>query len=96
MRTGGERLKAAMETAGAACHELNQPLQSALMLAELTILHLDEASACRGDLARLKEQLTRMAEITHRLNHLTGYVAKPYVEGSAILDLEASSRPRNK
>ncbi len=86
-----ERLQAAVETAGAACHELNQPLQAAIMKLELMLLGLEEDHPLYSQLGSLHQEFQRMAEITHRLNRLTSYRTRPYLGGMNILDIDESS-----
>ncbi len=86
-----ERLQAAIATAGAACHELNQPLQGVLSQLELMLMKLSPESELRPELERALDQARQMAEITQRLNRLTDYRTRQYLEGSHILDLDESS-----
>ena len=86
-----ERLQAAVATAGAACHELNQPLQGVLSQLELLLMKLPEGSGLRPDLERALDQARQMAEITQNLNRLTDYRTRQYLERTRILDLDHSS-----
>ncbi len=86
-----ERLQAAVETAGAACHELNQPLQAAIMKLELMLMGLEKDHPLLPQLRSIHQEFQRMAEITHRLNRLTSYRTRPYLEGMNILDIDESS-----
>ena len=85
-----QELQAALATAGAVAHELNQPLMAIMASAELIGL--------TGDPQRLQElagtiveQAQRLGEVTNRLVNLVRFQAKPYVGDSVILDLQASS-----
>lgn len=86
-----ERLQAAVATAGAACHELNQPLQGVLSQLELMLLKLPPEAELRPDLERTLAQARQMAEITQNLNRLTDYRTRQYLKTTRILDLDESS-----
>ena len=87
-----ERLTAAIETAGASCHELNQPLQVALAQTEVALMGLSEDSSLRQRIEGVMEQINRISSITRRLQNLTRYKTKTYLGDTKILDLEESSR----
>ncbi len=84
-------LEAALATAGAVAHELNQPLMAIMASAELIGLTEDPARL-REMASTIVEQTQRLGEVTNRLVSLVRYQAKPYVGNSVILDLKASSR----
>lgn len=82
-----ERLQAAIETAGAACHELNQPLQAVLSQAELVLMRMGLHDPNRPNLEMLLDQANRLARITRRLNAITDYRTRTYLGDTKILDL---------
>lgn len=83
-------LEAALATAGAAAHELNQPLMALAAMAEL-MATTKQPERIR-ELAKLvSEQAERAGRITHRLVNLVRFETKPYVGEVKILDLQASS-----
>ena len=84
-------LEAALATAGAAAHELNQPLMAIMASAELIGL-TDDGARLKEMATTIVEQSQRLGEVTNRLVSLVRYQAKPYVGDSIILDLQASSR----
>lgn len=86
-----ERLQVAVETAGAACHELNQPLQAVLMKLEMVLIQLDKGDPLREQLRFILKQAQRMGDITRRLNSLTAYRTKEYMGGVNILDILGSA-----
>lgn len=89
-RLEGERLKAAISTAGAVCHQLNQPLQVIAAKIELMQLKPNPANLAT-DLQGLLKEIERMADITHRLQNITDYKTIEYIDDIRILDLEKSS-----
>ncbi len=90
-RAMGDRLQAAIETAGAACHELSQPLQALWSQLELLLFKLEPENALRPGLEAALEQVGKLAAITQRLNRITHYRTKEYLDEARILDLEKSS-----
>lgn len=88
-----EKFKGVLETAGAVCHEFNQPLQVLSGYAELA---LTEGSpfAVPPELARrILSQTERMADITRKLQKITRYETIPYGEYSRIIDIHRSATP---
>jgi len=81
------KLQGVLEMAGAACHELNQPLQSAFCLVD----ELFEKSSRDDIINDLKRQLSRMKDITKKANSITSYQTKDYIQGLKIIDIEKAS-----
>lgn len=81
------------EVAGAAAHELNQPLTSVMGYAE----YLKRAVSGDPTLAHAVEvimgETQRMADIVRKVGRLTRYETKPYVGGTKIVDIDRSSTP---
>jgi PAS domain-containing protein len=82
-----DKLQAAIETAGAVCHEMSQPMQVLLMRAEIAKLKASGDPVLQEELDTIMEQITQMGEITHRLLGLTTYKTRIYINGTDILDL---------
>jgi PAS domain S-box-containing protein len=87
-----EKRSLMMEVAGAAAHELNQPLTSVLTAAAMLRRVMDGDRARIGSLVETLERETeRMAAIVRRLSKLTEYTTKSYVGQARIIDLERAS-----
>ena len=88
-----QRQDAIAEVAGAAAHELNQPLTSVMGYAE----YLKRAVSSDPTLAHAVEvimsETQRMAEIVRKVGKITRYETKPYVGATKIVDLDRSSTP---
>jgi len=82
----------AMELAGAAAHELNQPLTSVMGYAQVLQRKLDPADANLGAVKTILEEADRMAAIVRKLGGLTRYETKSYVGGAQIIDLDRSAQ----
>jgi len=91
-REKAQKLEAALATAGAAAHELNQPLAAIMASAELIGVQ-DDAVRIKTLAGLVQEQAKRLGKVTHRLTNLVRYETMPYVGDDHIVDLEASSRP---
>jgi signal transduction histidine kinase len=86
-----ERIRAALELAGAASHELNQPLQILYGYCELMSESLNKESPFLECIRKINEQVERMSEITRKMNALIRYETKDYFNGAQIFDIFKSS-----
>jgi len=85
-----EKLTAVVRTAGAICHEINQPLMAILGFSELLIDDICQGQIQESNIKEIKEQAERLAEITNKLMAITQYKTKKYLS-SEILDIDAAS-----
>jgi CheY-like chemotaxis protein len=83
-------LQAALATAGAAAHELNQPLMAIMAAAELIGMN-DDPQHLKELAAIVVEQSQRLGEVTNRLVNLVRFETKRYIGDQVILDLQASA-----
>jgi PAS domain S-box-containing protein len=79
------------ELAGAAAHELNQPLTSVIGYAELLRRHVQSNKQLHNAANVILSEAERMAEIVRKIGKITKYETKSYVGGAKILDLEKAS-----
>jgi PAS domain S-box-containing protein len=79
------------ELAGAAAHELNQPLTSVIGYAELLKRQLQSSQEHLAALQIIIDEADRMAEIVRKVGRITKYETKSYVGAAKILDLEKAS-----
>ena len=86
-----EKLQAVLETAGAVCHELNQPRMAISGHSELLMDTLDHDDPVYTKIAKIKSQVERMGAITQKLMGITYYKTKAYVQGERSVDIEKSS-----
>jgi sigma-B regulation protein RsbU (phosphoserine phosphatase) len=86
-----EKLQAVFETAGAVCHEMNQPLQVVSGVAELLLLDMKNTDPHYEKLMTIMEQTGRMGEITNKLMKITKYKTKKYLKGK-IVDIDKASK----
>jgi PAS domain S-box-containing protein len=99
LQTTRERLavaeKAALvsELAGAAAHELNQPLTSVLGFSELLFRRTHEAERGREELGAILREAERMAGIVKKIGRITRYETRSYVGNTRIVDIDRASDP---
>ncbi|HTF99018.1 MAG TPA: PAS domain S-box protein [Nitrospirota bacterium] len=90
-----EKLDAALKVAGAAAHELRQPLQTIVILAGL----IEKSSTNHGSLEKISNSIMkscdRMDDIIKKMCEISRYRTKDYIDGFRILDLEHSSKKKH-
>jgi PAS domain S-box-containing protein len=87
-----EKVQGVLETAGAACHELNQPLQFIYYLLD----EISEENPQSESVKEMKKQCDRIREITNKLESITTYETTDYIKGSQIIDIHKASKKRSK
>ncbi len=88
-----EKAAVVSELAGAAAHELNQPLTSVLGFSELLFRRTKENDKGREELAAILREAERMANIVKKIGRITRYETTPYVGKTRIVDLDRASNP---
>ncbi len=86
-----EKLQGVLETAGAVCHEFNQPLQALSGYTEILGAKMAPDDPVRPYLIRIGEQIDRMRDITDRLHGVTRYETMDYADRSKIIDIRKAS-----
>lgn len=86
-----EILKGVIETAGAACHELNQPLQFVFGSIQLLMVDLPKEDPLHKQLEKVMARVEQMADITRKLGQITRYRTRKYVGDRDIIDLEKAA-----
>jgi PAS domain S-box-containing protein len=89
-----EKQAVAVELAGAAAHELNQPLTSVMGYAQVLMRKLNPDDSHLPMIRTILEEADRMATIVRKLGSVTRYETKSYVGGAQIIDLDRSA-PEN-
>jgi len=86
-----ERQAIVAELAGAAAHELNQPLTSVLNYATLLRRLLEVGTPALAAAEVIESEADRMAGIVRKIGKITKYETKSYVGKQKILDLDRAS-----
>ncbi|RLA91117.1 MAG: hypothetical protein DRG20_02340 [Deltaproteobacteria bacterium] len=86
-----ERLKVTLEIAGAAAHEINQPLSVLIGRVELLLSKLENGGITKKDLNVILDAAKRIENISSLFSNITCYCTKPYANNQRIVDIFASS-----
>ncbi len=86
-----EKLEGVLETAGAVCHELNQPLQTLSGYTELIAMKLDDLEAM-DNIEKIITQIERMRDLTNKLQGITRYETTDYSGNTKIIDIDKASK----
>ena len=88
------RLKGAMEMAGAACHELTQPLQVITAHLDLLKMREDKDPELERRIGIVFEQLEAIIGLISKIEGITRYEVKDYAGQTSILDIDRASRSK--
>lgn len=80
-----------MELAGAACHELNQPMQVILVYADIVRAEMKPDDPFHPHLTEIVTQIARMDTILRRIRNITKYETFEYLKGVQIIDIDKAS-----
>lgn len=86
-----QRDLAIIELAGAAAHEINNPLSVIMARLELMKDRMGPANAYYNDVVTLSSMVERIANIVQKLGQVRRYQVQHYCGGVNILDLDSSS-----
>ncbi len=86
-----EKFQGVLETAGAVCHEMNQPLQALSGYAELIQSELEPGHRLIDLTEKVLSQVERVADITCKLQNVTRYETVTYSNRSRIIDIHRSA-----
>lgn len=84
------RLQGVLELAGAVCHELHQPMQAVLGMADMLLSQTDDDGPVRERAVTIRREILRMRGITRKLARITRYETREYLTGR-IVDLDRSA-----
>jgi len=86
-----EKLQGVLETAGAVCHEMNQPLQAIMGYTEILLTNTSPKNPAYLNLTKISQQINRMAAITLKLQSITRYETMDYAGKTKIIDIHKAS-----
>jgi len=84
-----EQQKVVGQLAGAAAHEINQPLTILMGYAEMLLKMVEGEPELAGRVKAILQSADEIAGVVKRIQRLRGYRTKPYVDQSHIVDLQA-------
>lgn len=87
-----ERLKVLLRMAGAASHEMNQPLMTLLGNIELIRMKQPDPEELNKYITRIEEAARRIAAIIEKISSIRNVEYKPYAGGESIIDLDQKIR----
>jgi PAS domain S-box-containing protein len=85
------KMQGVLEMAGAACHEINQPLQVISAILELMSLQEPQAPKTIEHIKTMSIQLKRLIHITRSIQGITRYRTRDYLGETKIVDIHKSS-----
>lgn len=88
-----ERLKTAIEMAGATAHKLNQPLTSIVCYADMLLKKVEQESEDYRAIKSICDESARMTEILRKMAELTELRISNYVGDTTIVDIDSSTSP---
>jgi two-component system cell cycle response regulator len=91
-----EKESVVVEMAGAASHELNQPLTAILGNLQLISAKLPPDDPMMERVNKVLNQVDRMVELVKKIGKITRYKTKKYAENVNIIDIEKSSHPNQQ
>ena len=84
------------QTAIAAAHEINQPLTALMGFAQLLLNTTPDVETQEDMLKKIYKAGKTIEEIVNKMETVRRFVAKPYVEGVTMIDLDAASQEETK
>jgi len=88
------RLKTTIELAGAAAHEIRQPLTVIVTYAGIIKMKGQGNEAVIRNMENILTQCGRIDETLVKMQNITNYATKPYVGNGTIVDLDKSTSPK--
>ena len=86
-----ERVKVLVETAGAAAHEINQPLTSIFGMVEILKKDLREDSEVQKKLDFILESANKIQKIIKKMGSIKHYSTKPYLKGVDVINFDEAA-----
>ena len=87
-----QRDLAIIELAGAAAHEINNPLSVVMARLELMLARMDGSEESFKDIQQMNELVHRIAGVVHKMGQVRRYQVQNYCGGINILDLDGASQ----
>lgn len=82
-----EKMQGILEMAGAACHELSQPVQVISGFVEMLEMDLADDKRYTHSLEQIQREVDHLTSIIHKIQQITRYRTCDYIEGLKIVDI---------
>jgi signal transduction histidine kinase len=86
-----ERIKVLVETAGAAAHEINQPLTSIFGMVEILKKDLKKNIEAQKKLDFILGSAYSIKEIINKMGSIKQYTTKPYLKGVDVINFDEAA-----
>jgi len=86
-----ERIKVLVETAGAAAHEINQPLTSIFGMVGILKKDLKEDTEVQKKLDFILDSANDIKEIIKKMGSIKQYATKPYLKGVDVINFDEAA-----
>ena len=86
-----ERIKVLVETAGAAAHEINQPLTSIFGMVEILKKDLKKDIEAQKKLDFILDSAYSIKEIIKKMGSIKQYTTKPYLKGVDVINFDEAA-----
>ena len=87
-----EKESAVIELAGAAAHEINQPLTSIIARADLLMMNMEKEDPTYRAVKVIFEDAKRIALLVQQIGRITKYKTKSYIGKEKIIDIEGAAK----
>ena len=87
-----DQLRVLAETAGAAAHEINQPLTIAVGRSDILLMKMGKDDPNREEIEHIRQAAKRISEIIQKMGAARRYVTTDYAMGAKIVDFDAASK----
>ena len=91
-----EKESAVIELAGAAAHEINQPLTSIIARADLLMMNLTKDDPVYRAVKVIFDDAKRIALLVQQIGKITKYKTKSYIGKDNIIDIEGAAQDDSK
>ena len=91
-----ERLQGVLEMAGAAAHELNQPIQVLLGFSDMILREIDDRHPLYTKITAMKKSIDRISRVGRKISSIKEYRVKSYAGRTTIIDIDKASSSAKK
>lgn len=90
-----EKLKGVIQMAGAAAHELSQPLTALMGLIDFVLMKTAPSEHNYDRLQQIVAEVQRLADLTKKIGSIMKYEIRDYLGDTKIVDIDKASQPQD-